>query len=87
MLGGASYFDHFITSIQWNNTGEKVVTSASDGVARVWNDRGDIQCIYRAGQDYLMSMGVINNLSLASKWNKEGQLIASGGTDKQILVW
>jgi hypothetical protein len=23
------------------------VTSASDGVARVWNDKGDIKCIFR----------------------------------------
>lgn len=52
------------------------MTSASDGVARVWNDKGEVKCIFKA-----------NNMLLASKWSKDNQFIASGGQDKQILIW
>lgn len=45
--------------LQYN--GDKVVTSASDGVARVWNDKGEIKCIFKS-----------NNMILASKWSKDG---------------
>jgi WD40 repeat protein len=45
-----------------------VVTSASDGIARVWNDKGDIICVLKT-----------NSMLMASKWSKDGQYIASGG--------
>lgn len=45
-----------------------MVTSASDGYARVWNDKGELKCIFKS-----------NNLLMASKWNKDSSLIASGG--------
>jgi WD40 repeat protein len=52
------------------------VTSASDGVARVWNDKGEIKCMFKA-----------TNMLLASKWNKDSTYIASGGQDQQIIIW
>jgi hypothetical protein len=45
-----------------------VVTSASDGYARVWSDKGELKAIYK-----------YNNMLLASKWNRDSSLIASGG--------
>ena len=53
--------------------GDKVVTSASDGYARVWSDKGELKSIFKS-----------NNMLLASKWNKDSTLIASGGQDKKV---
>lgn len=50
------------------HTGDRVVTSASDGFARVWSDKGELKSVFK-----------YNNMLLASKWNKDSQLIASGG--------
>ena len=33
---------HFISSIQWSNTGDRLLTSAYDNIARVWNMQGKL---------------------------------------------
>eukprot|EP00347_Sterkiella_histriomuscorum_P013599 403364101 len=38
--------DTDITCIHWNQSGDKMVTSASDGYARVWSDKGELQSIF-----------------------------------------
>ena len=53
-----------------------MVTSASDGLARVWTDKGEIRSIFNC-----------NNMVMVSKWNKDGSLIASGGQDRRVQVW
>ena len=45
-----------------------MVTSASDGFARVWNDKGELKNLFK-----------YNNMLMASKWNRDSTLIASGG--------
>ena len=50
-----------------------MVTSASDGLARVWSDKGEIKSIFNC-----------NNMVMVSKWNKDGSLIASGGGDRRV---
>jgi hypothetical protein len=44
------------------------VTSASDGLARVWSDKGEMKSIMN-----------YNAMVMVSKWNKDSSLIASGG--------
>lgn len=34
--------NNFISSIQWSNQGDKLVTSAYDNIARVWNLDGKL---------------------------------------------
>lgn len=53
-----------------------MVTSASDGLARVWSDKGEIKSIFNC-----------NNMVMVSKWNKDGSLIASGGQNRRVQVW
>lgn len=60
--------DTDITSVHWNHTGDKVVTSASDGIARVWSDKGELKAFFKS-----------NNMLMSSKWNRDSTLIASGG--------
>ena len=56
------------------------MTSASDGVARVWNDKGDIRCIFKTNtSDIFISKDLLVLMKLVSKWSRDGQFIASGG--------
>lgn len=53
-----------------------MVSSASDGLARVWTDKGEIKSIFNC-----------NGMVMVSKWNKDGSLIASAGGDKSVKIW
>lgn len=53
------------------------MTSASDGVARVWNDRGELTGIFNCNT---------GSSVMVSKWNKDSNLIASA-SDTQVKVW
>lgn len=53
-----------------------MVTSASDGFARVWSDKGELKSIFKQ-----------NNMLMTSKWNKDSSLIASGGQERKLQVW
>jgi len=68
--------DHFISSIQWSHSGEKLLTSAYDNIARVWNLEGKLMGLFRS-QSRLMY----------SAWNKNDTLIASGGENTNLLIW
>ena len=62
-----------VSSLHWNSAADRVVTSASDGLARVWSDKGEIKSIFN-----------YNSMVMVSKWNKESSLIASGGEAKSV---
>jgi WD40 repeat protein len=55
------------------------VTSASDGIARVWSLNGDLMNVYKANDN--------EQMLLASKWNKDGTYIASGGMQPNVKIW
>jgi WD40 repeat protein len=38
---------------------------------------------YSGGSDQV----ILNNMLMVSKWNKDGSLIASGTTDKKVIIW
>lgn len=67
---------HYITSIQWNHSGDSLLTSAYDNVARVWDSKGSIKGLFKCE----------NNL-ICSSWSKNDQLVASGGENTNVLVW
>jgi WD40 repeat protein len=52
------------------------VTSASDGLARVWSDKGEIKSIFNC-----------NKMVMVSKWNRDGSMIASAGGEKSVKIW
>ena len=68
--------NHYISSIQWSNHGDKLLTSAYDNIARVWNLDGKLQGIYQAQSSLITSC-----------WNKSDTLVASGGDETNIQVW
>jgi WD40 repeat protein len=68
--------NHYISSIQWSNNGDKLLTSAYDNIARVWNLEGKLQGLLSAQSSLIMSC-----------WNKSDTLVASGGDETNVLVW
>lgn len=68
--------NHFISSIQWSNSGEKLLTSAHDNIARVWNMQGKLVGLFRAEGTLIFSC-----------WNKSDSLVASGGDETNLLIW
>jgi len=40
--------NHFISSIQWSNNGQRLLTSAYDNIARVWSMQGKLEGLFRS---------------------------------------
>jgi WD40 repeat protein len=68
--------NHYISSMQWSNNGDRLLTSAYDNIARVWNLDGKLQGLFSA-----------QNSLIFSCWNKSDTLVASGGDETNVLVW
>jgi len=68
--------NHYISSIQWSNNGEKLLTSAYDNISRVWSLQGKLQGLFKA-----------QNSLICSYWNKSDTLVASGGDETNVLIW
>lgn len=62
--------NHYISSIQWSHNGEKLLTSAYDNIARVWNLDGKLSGLLSAQSSLIIS-----------SWNKSDSLVASGGDE------
>lgn len=67
---------HYITSIQWSHSGDKLLTCASDNIARVWTMQGK-----------LIGLFMPQNQLILSCWNKSDTFVATGGDETNILVW
>jgi WD40 repeat protein len=67
---------HFISSIQWSHSGDRLLTSAYDNIARVWSMQGKLEGLFHA-----------KNSLIYSCWNKSDTLVASGGDDTNVLIW
>lgn len=67
---------HYISSIQWSQNGQRLLTSAYDNIARVWSMQGKLEGLFRS-----------QNSLICSCWNKTDTLIASGGDETGVLVW
>ena len=68
--------DHYISSIQWSNNGERLLTSAYDNISRVWNQQGKLEGLFKAQSSLIHSC-----------WNKNDTLVASGGDETNVLIW
>ena len=68
--------NHFISSVQWSHSGQKLLTSAYDNIARVWSMQGKLEGLFRSQSSLIVSC-----------WNKSDTLVASGGDETNVLVW
>uniref|UniRef100_A0A0N5AV02 LisH domain-containing protein n=1 Tax=Syphacia muris TaxID=451379 RepID=A0A0N5AV02_9BILA len=66
-----------VTSIDWNNSGDLLVTGCYDGRARIWKPSGELICILTAHKGPIFAL----------KWSAKGDKILSAGVDKTTIVW
>lgn len=66
-----------VTDVKWNNEGTLFVTIANDGLARLWNDKGEVVNFFKGH----------NGILFSAKWNKQGTAIVTGGQDKDAILW
>ena len=59
--------------------GLRLVTSSADGTVRQWNSA--------TGQEVLAPYDRHTGEVLTAKYSADGELIASGGTDRTVRVW
>ena len=66
-----------VTSITWSPDGKLLATGCYDGVARIWDDKGNVVKTLKEHTGPVFSL----------KWNQRGDLILSGSYDRRALVW
>lgn len=77
----ANDFSSDVSSVHWNNTGNRLITSSSDMVARVWE-------ILPSGEVEIKNVKGFNVSLMNSKFNEQqSNLVATGGMMHQIYVW
>ena len=70
-----------MSSVHWNTAGDKLLTSSSDMVARVWR-------VDQEGNVDIAKVKNFNEYLMQSKFCDEADnLIATGGLMSQIYVW
>ena len=74
-------FTSDVSSVHWNSSGNRIITSSSDMVSRVWeiDDKDEV---------YIKNVKGFNVCLLNSKFNEHcGNLVATGGMMSEIYVW
>jgi len=66
-----------VTTLDWNGTGNLLATGSYDGLARIWNDKGELRNVLFRHRGPIFSL----------KWNKKGDCLLSGSVDKTAIVW
>ncbi|CAD5234494.1 unnamed protein product [Bursaphelenchus xylophilus] len=66
-----------VTSLNWSSNGEYLATGCYDGVARIWNRKGEL----------VMSTNAHAGPIFALKWNYGGTKVLSAGVDNCTVVW
>ena len=70
-----------VSSVHWNAAGDRLLTSSSDMVARVWK-------VDEQGEVKIEKVKNFNDILMNSKFNTErGNLVATGGLFSVISVW
>lgn len=67
-----------VTSLNWNNKRNMLVTGASDGIARVWSETGRLLFVNLIGEVVTQLKGG-DGMILAAKWNTSGTKILTVG--------
>ena len=66
-----------MTTLDWNGEGTLLATGSYDGLARVWDQEGNLA----------RSLASTRGPSSALKWNKKRDCLLSGSVDKTAIVW
>lgn len=66
-----------VTSVTWSPDGQFLATGCYDGLARIWDNRGNLKLTLQKHTGPVFSL----------KWNKAGNFILSGSYDKSAIVW
>lgn len=72
---GEKYKD--VTSVTWSPDGRFLATGCYDGMARIWDNQGNLVTLLREHTGPVFSL----------KWNKAGNYILSGSYDRRAIVW
>ncbi len=66
-----------VTSISWSPQGNVLATGCYDGMARIWDEQGNLLTQLKKHEGPLFSL----------KWNKQGNYVLSGSYDQRAIVW
>jgi transducin (beta)-like 1 len=66
-----------VTSVTWSPDGQFLATGCYDGLARVWDNQGNLRTLLKEHTGPVFSL----------KWNKRGNYILSGSYDRRSIVW
>eukprot|EP01091_Cochliopodium_minus_P014459 TRINITY_DN4905_c0_g1_i1.p2 TRINITY_DN4905_c0_g1~~TRINITY_DN4905_c0_g1_i1.p2 ORF type:complete len:465 (-),score=67.73 TRINITY_DN4905_c0_g1_i1:34-1428(-) len=66
-----------VTTLDWNHSGTLLATGSYDGLARIWDAKGNLK------NTLIKHKGPIFSL----KWNKNGDYLLSGSVDKTAIIW
>eukprot|EP01112_Ceratiomyxa_fruticulosa_P010166 TRINITY_DN2682_c0_g1_i1.p1 TRINITY_DN2682_c0_g1~~TRINITY_DN2682_c0_g1_i1.p1 ORF type:complete len:495 (+),score=85.03 TRINITY_DN2682_c0_g1_i1:259-1743(+) len=66
-----------VTTLDWCGDAQLLATGSYDGLARIWNSKGELVNTLAKHQGPIFSL----------KWNKKGDHLLSGSVDKTAIVW
>ena len=66
-----------VTSLNWSPDGSRLATGCYDGVARIWNEHGELL------HDLHEHIGPVYSI----QWSKDGNYLVSGSYDRRAVVW
>lgn len=66
-----------VTSVTWSPDGQYVATGCYDGMARIWDNQGNLKTLLKEHNGPVFSL----------KWNRQGNYILSGSYDRRAVVW
>lgn len=66
-----------VTTIEWNGDGTLLASGSYDGLARIWNETGQLERILHCHKGPIFAL----------KWNKSGTSLVSASFDKTTVVW
>lgn len=66
-----------VTSVSWSPDGQYLATGCYDGVARVWDNLGNLKCTLKEHTGPVFSL----------KWSRKSNFVLSGSYDRRAIVW
>lgn len=66
-----------VTTLDWNADGTLLATGSYDGVARIWDTKGNLKATLTRHTGPIFSL----------KWNETGEYLLSGSVDKSAIIW
>eukprot|EP01122_Echinamoeba_exundans_P008895 TRINITY_DN302_c0_g2_i3.p1 TRINITY_DN302_c0_g2~~TRINITY_DN302_c0_g2_i3.p1 ORF type:complete len:352 (-),score=51.77 TRINITY_DN302_c0_g2_i3:20-1075(-) len=66
-----------VTAMDWNGSGTLLATGSSDGLARIWDAKGNLKHKLQKHTSHIFAL----------KWSKSGDYLLSGSADNLAIVW